>query len=322
MDEFASKTLKRVRSVRTERLHLVSTANLPTPAMEQAAIVTGSKPPKTTMLLRAVPPPEAAVVDEETDLVPGVYEGGLKVWECSVDLIEYMLDRPEVYGPEKMAGKRVIELGCGHGLPGVYALRQGAHVVFTDYNREVLEHATIPNVRANCPEALPSSLSIDTSGGRGGGMSAGQGSAQGVVNAGGRAAFYFGDWGGLPEMLADDGEERFDLILTAETLYTATATVQIHRLIETLLAPGGHALVAAKRYYFGCGGSCAHFKQLVAPPMACETACVIDTGVANIREVLLVSWGGGGGGAVTATAGGGAGLTEAMHEDEEEDVQE
>lgn len=27
---------------------------------------------------------------EESDLVPGVYEGGLKVWEASLDLVEYL----------------------------------------------------------------------------------------------------------------------------------------------------------------------------------------------------------------------------------------
>lgn len=29
---------------------------------------------------------------EESDLVPGVYEGGLKVWEASLDLVEYLVD--------------------------------------------------------------------------------------------------------------------------------------------------------------------------------------------------------------------------------------
>lgn len=28
---------------------------------------------------------------EESDLVPGVYEGGLKVWEASLDLVEHLV---------------------------------------------------------------------------------------------------------------------------------------------------------------------------------------------------------------------------------------
>jgi len=29
-------------------------------------------------------------IDAPSDLVPGVYEGGLKTWECSVDLAAYL----------------------------------------------------------------------------------------------------------------------------------------------------------------------------------------------------------------------------------------
>ena len=34
-------------------------------------------------------------------------------------------------------GHRVLDLGCGHGLPGLVALQRGAAVDFLDYNREV-----------------------------------------------------------------------------------------------------------------------------------------------------------------------------------------
>jgi hypothetical protein len=65
------------------------------------------------------------------DLIPGVYEGGSKVWECSVDLSEYLLD--------KSISGCALELGCGHGFPGIIALLKGCYpVVFTDYNSNVL----------------------------------------------------------------------------------------------------------------------------------------------------------------------------------------
>jgi predicted nicotinamide N-methyase len=44
---------------------------------------------------------------------------------------------------------RVLELGCGHGLPGVLCLLAGSEVHFQDYNREVLTSLTAPNVAAN-----------------------------------------------------------------------------------------------------------------------------------------------------------------------------
>ena len=33
---------------------------------------------------------QAALVDAPADLVPGVYEGGLKTWECALDLTTYI----------------------------------------------------------------------------------------------------------------------------------------------------------------------------------------------------------------------------------------
>ena len=73
-----------------------------------------------------------------SDLVSGIYEGGLKVWECSLDLVDFI-----TANKDKFAGKHVLEIGCGQGLPGVQALKQGASsVVFQDFNEEVLRNAT------------------------------------------------------------------------------------------------------------------------------------------------------------------------------------
>lgn len=72
-------------------------------------------------------------VEGESDLIPGKYEGGLKLWECSVDLVAYYLRHPEFHN----AGS-VLELGCGFGLPGVAALLKGCQpVIFTDFNDNV-----------------------------------------------------------------------------------------------------------------------------------------------------------------------------------------
>lgn len=50
----------------------------------------------------------------------GCYAGGFKLWECSVDLIEAV--RKEMQdGHLSFRGKDVLELGCGHGLPGIFA---------------------------------------------------------------------------------------------------------------------------------------------------------------------------------------------------------
>lgn len=81
----------------------------------------------------------------ESDLVTGVYEGGLKVWECSFDLVDYVYANPSL-----VQGKRVLELGCGQGLPGIACLINGAaHVCFHDYNQEVIQNATKPVCELN-----------------------------------------------------------------------------------------------------------------------------------------------------------------------------
>lgn len=82
-----------------------------------------------------------------SDLVAGQYEGGLKVWECSVDLCQYL---SEGDASLTIAGSRVLELGCGVALPGLLAAKMGASCVhFQDYNREVLQTCTMVNVHLN-----------------------------------------------------------------------------------------------------------------------------------------------------------------------------
>ena len=94
---------------------------------------------------------------KNTDLVPGKYEGGLKVWECSIDLCRYLAqDNNEI----NIEG-HILELGCGHGLPGCWVLKQAisnknedkCYVTFSDYNEFVLKDVTIRNVTMNVQES-------------------------------------------------------------------------------------------------------------------------------------------------------------------------
>lgn len=69
------------------------------------------------------------------DVDKGIYEGGLKTWECALDLVLYLHSIKD-----KLKNKHIMELGCGSALPGIYAKSIGAHVDFQDYNQQVIHH--------------------------------------------------------------------------------------------------------------------------------------------------------------------------------------
>lgn len=68
-----------------------------------------------------------SLLSAPSDLVPGVYEGGFKTWECSLDLIRYF-DRSgfnlsqALKDPNRQETIRVLEIGCGTALPTVWLL--------------------------------------------------------------------------------------------------------------------------------------------------------------------------------------------------------
>lgn len=74
--------------------------------------------------------------ENDSDVVPGIYEGGAKVWECTQDLGDY-LTAPNDEGfavIDEFVNKTVLDLGCGAGLLGILALKIGSVTVhFQDY---------------------------------------------------------------------------------------------------------------------------------------------------------------------------------------------
>lgn len=67
---------------------------------------------------------------KHSDLLPGVYEGGAKIWECTMDMIDYFSENTKI---SDFKSKRVLDLGCGSGLLGIFALTCNATVHFQDY---------------------------------------------------------------------------------------------------------------------------------------------------------------------------------------------
>lgn len=59
-----------------------------------------------------------------------------EIWPAAIGLAEYLFLHPSL-----VMGKKVVEIGCGLGLPGIVAGRLGAEVLLTDYLSEPLELA-------------------------------------------------------------------------------------------------------------------------------------------------------------------------------------
>ncbi|CAN5338725.1 hypothetical protein BH24ACT19_BH24ACT19_12450 [soil metagenome] len=111
---------------------------------------------------------------------------------------------------ENLAGRRVIELGCGVGLPAIIALAVGAEVTATDHYEAALDFVRY-NARVNLGVHEPEVRLLD---------------------------WYAHEAGGLG---------LFDLVLAADVLYEARNVPALAALISTLFAPGCEVLFADPR---------------------------------------------------------------------------
>lgn len=110
--------------------------------------------------------------------------------------------------------------------------------------------------------------------------------------------FFAGDWSAVGRLLREAEVPPYDVILTAETVYSPDAMRSLFDLCaEMLRVPsaeggdsGGVLYVAAKTYYFGVGGGLRDFERLVHRDGRFDTAvvCKFEGGVS--REILEVSW--------------------------------
>ncbi|MCC6383634.1 MAG: methyltransferase [Bacteroidia bacterium] len=66
-----------------------------------------------------------------------------EIWPASIGLSEFIAENQEL-----VQKKKVIELGCGLGLPGIVAARMGAAITFSDLQPDALYFACL-NAEAN-----------------------------------------------------------------------------------------------------------------------------------------------------------------------------
>ncbi|CAJ1987500.1 methyltransferase [Leishmania donovani] len=226
--------------------------------------------------------PSSSAKRERRDVVPGRYYGGLKVWSCAVLLAEYLANHAAQYRSLFEAAVVVAELGCGQGLPGLAAMCLGARrVVFQDYNEEVLNVCTKPNVAAT----VCANESLQLSEG-------GVGTTPLL-----HVKFVHGDWVDLSwesqgAASSSAGLEAFcDVILGSDVTFDKDACDRLACVLHRWLRPyTGTAIIVSKDYYFGTNGGYLEFTESAEPyGLRVELLKRVDTADKMPHVVLRVT---------------------------------
>ncbi|XP_065341584.1 histidine protein methyltransferase 1 homolog [Cloeon dipterum] len=195
---------------------------------------------------------------QNSDLIPAFYEGGLKVWECTDDLLGFLSNPSNIQ--QKLKDSAVLDLGCGSGAVGISCLMcEASQVHFQDYNEEVIKYYTRPNVTLNFPG----------------------------VNVEDKVRYFSGDWESFCGLVQD---VKYDLIFTSETIYNPDCYKKLLKVFKQLLKPEGHVYVAAKTYYFGVGGGTRQFEEALETDGVFKSEVVWKFDAGLNREILKLTW--------------------------------
>ncbi|KAG7439467.1 uncharacterized protein BT62DRAFT_983419 [Guyanagaster necrorhizus] len=270
--------------------------------------------------------PELGFLNAPSDLVQGVYEGGLKTWECSLDIVDYLHAENPVF-----EGRRVFEAGCGTAVPSVYILQnlfsglphgKETHLHLQDYNAIVFELLTLPNLilawymspaskayrdaaahpspdetplppaDASIRAEIPITLELKTA------------FLSSLEAYGIRLRFFSGSWSSFD--LHQSGG-TYDIVLTSETIYRTDSVGSLIDLLQSVsptvdsltsrlsISDGENSsqsylcLVAAKIFYFGVGGGVTNFVEAVEEKEGrVETVWEQKVGVG--RRIMRIQW--------------------------------
>lgn len=212
----------------------------------------------------------SSAISANSDLIPTKYEGGLKTWECSLDLVSF-LDFFKPKYTEFLRNGKVLEMGCGSGLPGIYCRHEFnvARVDFQDFNRDVLLMLTLVNLSLNQKiKFLDSDDSVESLQNDFFEVDLRNVFTNQSESSAPKSKTFAGDWRYLPEEIKDSYQSNsddflYDLILASETIYDPNSYKSHSDIFMELLHEDGHALVACKTMYFGCGGDTLSFKSFI-----------------------------------------------------------
>ncbi|NWQ64783.1 MET18 methyltransferase, partial [Neopipo cinnamomea] len=214
-------------------------------------------------------------VSSHSDLIPRVYEGGLKIWECTFDLMDYFSE-----AKIQFTNKTVLDLGCGAGLLGIVALKGKAERVhFQDYNSTVIEEITLPNVVANCVNEGTNGKDRKASKP----LAKRPRKTEGSPDVLTKCRFFSGEWSEVSQLLLNSNKpfSKYDIILTSETIYNPDYYSALHDTLAQLLDKNGCVYLASKVHYFGVGGGIYLFQKFIEERNVFRTSIIktIDQGL-------------------------------------------
>jgi predicted nicotinamide N-methyase len=154
-------------------------------------------------LTMARPRSAEELIDEEAYAVDERLPYWAELWPSAHVLADHLAGRD-------LRGRRVVELGCGVGLPSVVAALGGADVLATDWYGEALGFA-----------------------------------AANAAAAGATVATLPVDWASPPAALLE--RPPADLVVGADVLYEARNGPALAALVPRILAPGGELVIADPR---------------------------------------------------------------------------
>lgn len=226
----------------------------------------------------------------DSDIRTNTYEGGLKTWECSIDLSKEL----SKLSPEELflsRTSRVLELGCGTAYPSCTVLMnflrqalssspgneegRSLHISLADYNLDVLRLVTLPNLLLSTIHSTTPPESLSAARDDSGAPVSHDLEITPEVKESFKStlskhqisiSFFSGSWG--QEMIQliherefpeTDKEKLYTMVLGSETIYSLESIPEFLRMLEYTLGDKGKGYVAAKEVYFGVGGSVKDF---------------------------------------------------------------
>lgn len=119
-------------------------------------------------------------------------------------------------------------------------------------NKDVLEYITYPNILLNVDETITDDEKLEF-----------------LEN---KTSLYAGDWTHFALLTKD--LDKYDLILTSETIYNIDNQQKLLDTFAGRLNPDGIVLVAAKSHYFGVGGGLEQFTDTIKKGKVFQTESV------------------------------------------------